>query len=64
MSKTQVEQNLYNKLLIAQAINYQKLGDSNIKVNNQNRINGQQSKLAVSPPIYQLFLMMKLPYVR
>jgi hypothetical protein len=33
MAKTQTEQNLYNILLITQAINYQKLGYNDIKVN-------------------------------
>jgi hypothetical protein len=45
MSKIQTEQNLFNKMLITQAINYKKRGYSNIKINNEKCINGQPSKV-------------------
>ncbi len=45
MAKTQNEQHLYNKLLITQALNYQKLGYTNIKINNKNYIHGQPVKV-------------------
>ncbi len=43
MIKTQAEQNLYNRMLITQAINYQKLGYCDIKINNEKCGNGQPS---------------------
>jgi len=45
MTKTQSDQNLYNRMLITQAVNYQKLGYSDIKVNNEKCSNGQPSKV-------------------
>ena len=50
MAKNQKEQNLYNKMLITQVINYQKLGYSDIKVNNQNYIHGQPTKVGGYTP--------------
>jgi hypothetical protein len=41
MAKSQTEQNLYNKMLIIQVINYRKLGYTDIKVNNENYNHGQ-----------------------
>lgn len=40
IAKTQKEQNLYNKLLVTQVINYQKLGYTDIKVNRENCVLG------------------------
>ena len=45
MSRTPSEQNIFNKMLITMAINYQKLGYSNIKINNENCSNGQPLKI-------------------
>jgi hypothetical protein len=45
MSKTQLEQNLYNRLLVTQAINYQKLGYTNVKLNNNHYTHGQPTKV-------------------
>ena len=45
MFKTQAEQNLYNRMLITQAINYQKLGYSDIKINNEKCSNGKPSQV-------------------
>ncbi len=45
MSRTQSEQNLFNKMLITGALNYQKLGYSDIKINNENCSNGQPNKV-------------------
>ena len=46
MTKNQKEQDLlYNKLLITQAINYQKLGYTDIKVNHKNYNLGQPTKV-------------------
>jgi hypothetical protein len=45
MVKTQKEQNLYNKMLVTQIINYRKLGYGNIKVNKENYSNGQPKKI-------------------
>jgi hypothetical protein len=50
MAKTQLEQNLYNRLLITQAINYQKLGYTNVKLNNNNYIHGQPTKVSGYTP--------------
>jgi hypothetical protein len=50
MVKTQKEQIFYNKLLITQFINYQKMGYSNIKINNQNYSHGQPSKVGDYTP--------------
>lgn len=50
MARTQEEQNLYNKLLITQVINYQKLGYTDIKVNRKNYIHGQPSKVGGFTP--------------
>jgi hypothetical protein len=43
MARTQKEQNLYNKLLITQLINYQRLGYANIRINSKNNIREQPS---------------------
>ena len=45
MSKTQSDQTLFNRMLIIQAINYQKLGYSDIKINNEKYSNGQPNKV-------------------
>ena len=45
MAKSQKEQNLYNRLLVTQAINYQKLGYTDIKINNESCLNGQPGKI-------------------
>lgn len=50
MAKTKTEENLHNKLLITQAINYKKLGYTNIKINNQNYIHGQPNKVGGYTP--------------
>jgi hypothetical protein len=50
MTNIQKEQNLHNKLLITQAINYQKLGYTDIKVNHENYILGQPVKVGVYTP--------------
>ena len=46
MAKTQKEQNLYNRMLVIQAINYQKLGYTDIKINNVSYSNGLPSKIS------------------
>jgi hypothetical protein len=50
MAKTQKGQNLYNKMLVTQIINYQKLGYENIKINNENYSNGQPNKVCGYTP--------------
>ena len=45
MAKTQSEQKLFNTMLIIGAVNYRKLGYSDIKINNENCTNGQPSKV-------------------
>jgi hypothetical protein len=50
MARTKEEQNFYNKLLVTQAINYQKLGYTDIKVNRSNYIHGHPSKVGGFTP--------------
>jgi hypothetical protein len=50
MAKTQKEQRLYNKMLVTQAINYQNLGYTHIKINNQNYPHGQPTKVGEYTP--------------
>lgn len=50
MAKTQKEQNLHNRLLITQIINYQKLGYTDIKVNLKNYILGQPTRVGGYTP--------------
>jgi hypothetical protein len=45
MAKSQKEQDLYNKMLIIQVINYRKLGYTDIKVNNENYSHGQPQEI-------------------
>jgi hypothetical protein len=45
MAKAQKEQNLYNKMLVTQIVNYRKLGYENIKINKENYSNGQPNKI-------------------
>lgn len=45
MVKIQSEQMLYNRMLVTGAINYQKLGYSNIKINNEKYANGLPNKV-------------------
>ncbi len=50
MTGTLLEQNLHNKLLITQAVNYRKLGYTDIKVNHENYIHGQPAKIGGYTP--------------
>jgi hypothetical protein len=50
MAKSQTEQNLYNKMLIIQVINYRKLGYSDIKVNNENHSHGHPKEICGYKP--------------
>lgn len=50
MAKTQEDQIFYNKLLITQVINYQKLGYTDIKINNENYVHGQPSTVCGYTP--------------
>jgi len=50
MAKTQTEQHLHNKLLITQAINYQKLGYTDIKINRENYILGKPAGIGGYTP--------------
>lgn len=45
MVKSQVEQSLYNMMLIIQVMNYRKLGYNDIKINNENCTNGQPKEI-------------------
>jgi hypothetical protein len=50
MAKSQTEQNLYNKMLIIQVINYRKLGYTDIKINNENYQHGQPKEICGYKP--------------
>jgi hypothetical protein len=50
MTNIQAEQNLHYKLIILQAINYQKLGYTDIKINHENYIQGQPMKVGGYTP--------------
>lgn len=50
MTNTQMDQNLHNKLITLQAINYQKMGYTDIKVNNKNYTLGQPAKVGGYTP--------------
>ncbi len=50
MNNTQFEKSLHNKLLVTQAVNYQKLGYSDIKVNHENYIMGQPIRVGGYTP--------------
>ena len=45
MARSQTDQNLYNRMLVTQAINYRKLGYTDIKINNEGYHNGQPGKV-------------------
>lgn len=44
------EQTLHNKMLITQAINYQKMGYSEVKINHESYIKGQPAKVGGFTP--------------
>ncbi len=50
MAKMQNELNLYNKLLVTQAVNYHKLGYADIRINNENYTHGQPNKVGGYTP--------------
>ncbi len=64
MAKIQEEHNLHNRLLITQAINYRKLGYTDIKVNLKNYIQGQPTRVGGYTPDLSATLMIRLRYVR
>ncbi|HEX3044195.1 MAG TPA: hypothetical protein VHY08_05535, partial [Bacillota bacterium] len=44
------EQTLHNKMLITQAINYQKMGYSEVKINHESYIQGRPAKVGGFTP--------------